>query len=277
MFWCYIFQIQFFSLKENICVASTRTMNTTEKASAHAHISLHGWNIIVSKQFIFSSVSCSPFIHLTCSQLTRMRGGKKTTRCTKQAGVPNCLEGPLTTTLGLCPGPNNAMPMSSITDKNPLMPHQHPTSHLSSLKFQTPCTMNQLQTSWPSLSAMAVPFPLNLLPPNRQLLELNQHEALYEEITQDDAEVQEISMLSYEIHNQVQKRCLADMTTYRQYKLYIKDYMDWWEKREFNLMQQNPNWRCIPPMPITLAKVVLFLDYTMKWPKVHSPIHLHCI
>lgn len=135
--------------------------------------------------------------------------------------------------------------------------------------------MNELEMSQPSLSATAVPFPLDSFPPDGPLLELNEPAAHGTGGTvSNNSPIQRMNMLSYEIRDQVQKRCLADTTTHHQYELYVKDYKQWWEKNEFGLLQQDHTRECIPALPITPAKVVLFLDYTMKRPRVRLLIKL---
>lgn len=69
---------------------------------------------------------------------------------------------------------------------------------------------------------------------------------------------------------------MADTTTQRQYQIYVRDYVDWWNKNEFDLRVQDPQRTPIPALPITPAKVVHFLNYTMKRPKV-TPLLSSCI
>lgn len=91
------------------------------------------------------------------------------------------------------------------------------------------------------------------------------------EVSEEDP-VEQMEMLAYDLRDDIQKEFHADTTTRRQYESYVKAYIKWWEGNEFALLQQNPNRRSIPAKPITPAKVVLFLNYTLKRPRVSQSI-----
>ncbi|KAF7369757.1 hypothetical protein MVEN_00307500 [Mycena venus] len=51
------------------------------------------------------------------------------------------------------------------------------------------------------------------------------------------------------------------------YERHYKNYTAWFEEREARLVQQDPSYQPIPALPITAAKVTLFLDYEMTRPQ----------
>lgn len=80
--------------------------------------------------------------------------------------------------------------------------------------------------------------------------------------------IQEMTMQSYDIRDRIEDEFTSDTTTVRRYKIYVREYTDWWGKNEFALNHQNPARKPIPAFPITPAKAVHFLNYTMKRPRV---------
>ncbi|KIJ43624.1 hypothetical protein M422DRAFT_253212 [Sphaerobolus stellatus SS14] len=64
-----------------------------------------------------------------------------------------------------------------------------------------------------------------------------------------------------------QRESYGDTTTTRDFPRYVENYRVWWVEREGRLQQQDPSYTPIPPFPITVAKVVFFLDYEKSRPK----------
>lgn len=161
----------------------------------------------------------------------------------------------------LCPRPNVQCAKLSMPNNMPIKV-QPKVSHTSSLSpHKLISNMSNDLSIFPTIST--VPSPSELEPQEITAPRVNVAE---DNITEDS--VQQMTLLSYEIRDQVQKEYLADTTTYRQYETYVRHYTDWWDKNEFSLSHQDPRRKPIPAFPITPAKVVHFLNYTMKRPKV---------
>ncbi|KAF9237433.1 hypothetical protein BU15DRAFT_30358, partial [Melanogaster broomeanus] len=52
-----------------------------------------------------------------------------------------------------------------------------------------------------------------------------------------------------------------DKETKRSYARHVRNYVVWWENEQSRLASECPTRPRIPALPITPAKVVLFLDY----------------
>ncbi|KAJ7826413.1 hypothetical protein B0H13DRAFT_1918195 [Mycena leptocephala] len=56
-------------------------------------------------------------------------------------------------------------------------------------------------------------------------------------------------------------------TTGGTYERHYKNYIAWFNDRETRLVQQDPSYQPIPALPITVAKVTLFLNHEMMRPQ----------
>ncbi|KAJ7881835.1 hypothetical protein B0H13DRAFT_1888161 [Mycena leptocephala] len=52
------------------------------------------------------------------------------------------------------------------------------------------------------------------------------------------------------------------------YERHYKNFTAWWDDHEARLAQENPSYMPIPAVPITVAKVTLFLHHEMTRPQV---------
>jgi hypothetical protein len=71
--------------------------------------------------------------------------------------------------------------------------------------------------------------------------------------------------------NNAYKRVIAqeqdDKETKRAYSRHLAAYQTWWEQYQARVMAADPDRTYIPALPITVSKVVMFLDYESKRPK----------
>jgi hypothetical protein len=59
------------------------------------------------------------------------------------------------------------------------------------------------------------------------------------------------------------------------YDRHFKAYISWWDADQARIVQQNPLLKAIPSLPITVAKVTMFLNHEMTRPKAIIST-LHC-
>ncbi|KAF8588553.1 hypothetical protein K439DRAFT_1613400 [Ramaria rubella] len=78
----------------------------------------------------------------------------------------------------------------------------------------------------------------------------------------------DMNILSYRVCDQIQATLISDLTTDANYARYVCDYEVWWANNEARLCNENMARTPIPPFPVRAGKVVLFLNYKLKQPKV---------
>ncbi|KAF8515912.1 hypothetical protein JB92DRAFT_3114490 [Gautieria morchelliformis] len=73
----------------------------------------------------------------------------------------------------------------------------------------------------------------------------------------------EMDRQSYTIRDTIQATLTADTTTNANYARYTRDYKFWWAQKEQRLCDLHPARVPIPAVPITPAKVVMFLNHEL--------------
>ncbi|KIJ43598.1 hypothetical protein M422DRAFT_47836 [Sphaerobolus stellatus SS14] len=79
--------------------------------------------------------------------------------------------------------------------------------------------------------------------------------------------IEKLNAASFDVPDRIERESYGDTTTTRDFPRYVENYRVWWVEREGRLQQQDPSYTPIPPFPITVAKVVFFLDYEKSRPK----------
>jgi hypothetical protein len=62
----------------------------------------------------------------------------------------------------------------------------------------------------------------------------------------------------------------ADKGTNNAYARHVRNYVTYWDRYQAEMVADNPAWTSVPALPISAAKVLIFLDYERTREKVGS-------
>lgn len=82
---------------------------------------------------------------------------------------------------------------------------------------------------------------------------------------------------SHAIQLESQAKEQGDKATSKTYSRHVSRYQDWWNLSEATKISQNPRLVAIPALPITPAKVAMFLQYESTREKVGLVLYYYSV
>ncbi|KAK7048472.1 hypothetical protein R3P38DRAFT_2687704 [Favolaschia claudopus] len=109
--------------------------------------------------------------------------------------------------------------------------------------------------------------PTSIMPPTRESPRLHSPEASIEPGAGYQLSYEALEAESHLLRQTFVQQNQEGKSTGETYKRHYNNYIFWFDSRETLRAQKEPSYQRIPALPITVAKVVLFVDYEMKRPQ----------
>ncbi|KAK7049043.1 hypothetical protein R3P38DRAFT_3345932 [Favolaschia claudopus] len=109
--------------------------------------------------------------------------------------------------------------------------------------------------------------PTSIMPPTRESPRLHSPEASIEPGSGYQSSYEALEAESQLLRQTFVQQNQEGKSTGETYKRHYNNYIFWFDSRETLRVQNDPSYQRIPALPITVAKVVLFLNYEMTRPQ----------